>query len=343
MLSFKWYICTFLALLSATSSITATLEEKRIVPHIIFVDQCGNEKNSFRRIQAAIDSVPSNNKRWIQINIKRGVYREKVTIPSDKPYIYLKGAGKRHTVIVWNGHGSIDTSPTFDSQADHIVAKGIKFVNSYNSPPDGNPNPMERAVAARIQGDKSAFYKCGFFGLQDTLWDAGGRHYYKRCTIGGAVDFIFGAAQSLYEGCTISVDAGALKGSQGYITAQGRQNLGDTNGFVFKQCNIVGSGHAFLGRPWRNYARVLFYDTQMSDVVVPPGWYIWNSAGHEGQLTLSEYNSHGPGFKSEERVKWEKKLSEEEVKKLASISFIDREGSWINQALFTILDAQLTD
>ena len=55
-------------------------------------------------------------------------YREKVTIPSDKPYIYLKGAGKRHTVIVWNGHGSIDTSPTFDSQADHIVAKGIKFV-----------------------------------------------------------------------------------------------------------------------------------------------------------------------------------------------------------------------
>lgn len=60
-------------------------------------------------------------------------------------------------------------------------------------------------------------------------------------------------------------------------------------------------------------------------------------------MTLSEYKSQGPGAKSEERVKWEKKLSEEEVKKLASISFIDKEGSWINKALFTILDAQLTD
>ena len=81
----------------------------------------------------------------------------------------------------------------------YIIVTLFNVQNSYNSPPDANYNPMERAVAARIQGDKSAFYKCGFFGLQDTLWDAGGRHYYKRCTIGGAVDFIFGAAQSLYE------------------------------------------------------------------------------------------------------------------------------------------------
>lgn len=69
--------------------------------------------------------------------------------------------------------------------------------NSYNS--NTSHNPMRPALAAKIQGDKSAFYKCGFVGLQDTLWDVQGRHYFKYCTIQGAVDFIFGSGQSLYE------------------------------------------------------------------------------------------------------------------------------------------------
>lgn len=62
---------------------------------------------------------------------------------------------------------------------------------------------MEAAVAAMIFGDRSYFYDVGFFGLQDTLWDGQGRHYFKSCTIQGAVDFIFGTAQSLYEVVTM--------------------------------------------------------------------------------------------------------------------------------------------
>lgn len=71
--------------------------------------------------------------------------------------------------------------------------------NSYNYPPTGSGNPMRAAVAAMIEGDKSVFYRCEFVGLQDTLWDVQGRHYFKQCTIQGAVDFIFGSGQSLYE------------------------------------------------------------------------------------------------------------------------------------------------
>lgn len=55
----------------------------------------------------------------------------------------------------------------------------------------------------------------------------------------------------------------------------------ETNGFVFKDCNIVGNGKAFLGRPWREYARVLFYNTSMSKIVVPQGWDPWFSIGRE--------------------------------------------------------------
>jgi len=56
-----------------------------------------------------------------------------------------------------------------------------------------------------VSGDKTYFYSVGFFGFQDTLWDDQGRHYYKNCLIEGAVDFIFGAGQSLYEVIIVTV------------------------------------------------------------------------------------------------------------------------------------------
>jgi pectinesterase len=55
------------------------------------------------------------------------------------------------------------------------------------------------ALAAAIQGDKTAIFNCGFLGYQDTLFDGYGRHYYKNCYIQGEVDFIFGFAQTYYE------------------------------------------------------------------------------------------------------------------------------------------------
>lgn len=54
-------------------------------------------------------------------------------------------------------------------------------------------------MAALVMGDNTAFYRCGFKSWQDTLWDVQGHHYFKRCTINGAVDFIFGNGQSIYE------------------------------------------------------------------------------------------------------------------------------------------------
>ncbi|KAH6786782.1 Pectin lyase-like superfamily protein [Perilla frutescens var. hirtella] len=327
MVSYKWCVCTFfVALFSSISSITGE-DGEGVVSQTIIVDPSGS--GGFRTIQAAINSVPSNNQQWTTINIKQGVYKEQVLIPRDKPFIYLKGAGRKYTFIVWDGHESIDNA-TFASEADNTLARDITFSNSYNSK---NPNPIARAVAAKIKGDKSAFYGCAFLGVQDTLWDAQGRHYYKSCTIKGAVDFIFGAAQTHYESCNISVDTSTLNGkTAGYIAAQGRENGQDTNGFVFKGCNIDGNGTTYLGRGWRPYSRVLFYNTQMSDIIVPQGWDAWKAAGKESLLTLSEYNCSGPGANSSGRVAWEKKLSEGEVNQLTNISFIDNEG-WVKIAL----------
>ena len=75
----------------------------------------------------------------------------------------------------------------------------MKQQNNYNLPVLKSRNPRKQAVAAMIFGDRASFYGCRFYGVQDTLWDVEGRHYFKHCFIQGAVDFIFGAGQSIYE------------------------------------------------------------------------------------------------------------------------------------------------
>ena len=55
------------------------------------------------------------------------------------------------------------------------------------------------APAALLYADKASFYECGFVGIQDTLTDLVGRHFFDGCYIEGAIDFIWGYGQSLYQ------------------------------------------------------------------------------------------------------------------------------------------------
>ncbi len=59
--------------------------------------------------------------------------------------------------------------------------------------------PVGQALAVRVDDDRVAFKNCRFDGYQDTILDNRGRHYYDRCTVVGAVDFIFGGACSGYD------------------------------------------------------------------------------------------------------------------------------------------------
>lgn len=321
MLSFKFYISIILVL-----SINVACSNAQVV---INVDPSGY--GDFSTIQSAINSVPSNNKNWVFINIKEGVYKEQVKIPLDKPFINLRGENKAKTLVVWDAHMGIDASATFISQADNIVVRSITFMNSYNYPLGKNTAPIKQAPAAMIKGDKCAFYDCDFVGLQDTLWDVSGRHLFKFCTIQGAVDFIFGNGKSIYEGCTLSVVGESLDPLAGFITAQGRGSADEDSGFVFKDCQIIGSGKTFLGRPWRPYARVIFYNSYMSAIITPEGWSPWLS--QKDTVTFAESNCHGPGANSTGRVKWMKNLTQEELNFFINLSFIDDHG-WLRTIQF---------
>lgn len=266
--------------------------------------------------------------------------REKVTIPKEKCYILLQGEGQSTTEIYYDAsnNGTVDDlhllmrggsagayasgtfeSATFTVLADDFVARDIAFMNSHNGFDKRN---VSQAVAALVGGDRSAFYGCAFTGFQDTLCDYTGRHYFRDCFIKGAVDFIFGYSQSIYDGCTVVSNVPMSHSRQpGWVTAHGRIGASSPGGLVFKGGEIGGTGRQYLGRAWNEYATVVFYHVNMSGVVIPQGWDGSKNVGPD--TMFAEVGNTGPGSDMAMRVPWEKHLTYAEVKRFVDISFID--------------------
>ncbi|TVU21256.1 hypothetical protein EJB05_30882, partial [Eragrostis curvula] len=322
---FKMFLAIGVVVLASMTMLQGGCDAAGTVVRSIFVNQHGGA--DFKSIQAAVDSVPFGNDQWIRVHVAAGTYNEKVTIPQNKSFILLEGEGGYQTSIEWADHAVGDSgtanSPTFAVFATDFMARDITFKNTYTN---GASEQTAPAVAALVAGDRASFYRCGFVSVQDTLCDLDGRHYYEACRIEGATDFIFGNGQTIFRGCQITTAATPF--SPGFITAQGRSSGDDPSGFVFWDCTVGGVTPAYLGRAWRAYARVVFYRTDMSDVVVSQGWDAWNYKGSEGTLMMAEAECTGQGSNRTGRVPWSKTLTGDELAKFVDLSYVSADG-WL--------------
>nr|XP_043612253.1 probable pectinesterase 67 [Erigeron canadensis] len=296
------------------------LSSKIAAEKTIIVDV--NGQGNFISIQDAIDSIPNGDQDWVIIHVRKGIYREKVTIPRGKSHIVLMGSGRTKTSIVWSQSSENNyESSTFKVEASDFIGFGISFKNDA---PTGIANTSHnQSVAVYVGGDKVAFYSCGFYSTHNTLFDNKGRHYYDGCYIQGAIDVIFGRARSIFHECEIFVIADKRIEIQGSVTAHSRTSPNENTGFVFSNGRVYGIGHAFLGRPNGDHSRVIFANTYLSKTVTPQGWTDWNHHGSLQNLYHAEYNCQGPGSSTEGRAPWLKKLTEEEVAPFLSLDFID--------------------
>lgn len=127
-------------------------------------------------------------------------------------------------------------------------------------------------MALSAQADYLGFYGAGFYGYQDTLYAKSGLQYYSNCYVEGAVDYIFGDATAWFGECTIASNGG------GAITAMSRETSSETTWYVFDNCNVkAASGYSdtedvYLGRPWRVLARVMYQNSDLSNIINPKGW-----------------------------------------------------------------------
>lgn len=316
---------------SLRHSVFKAAKNKMFPSHTLTVDH-NPAYGDFTSIQSAIDSLPSINLLRVVIKVHAGTYTEKVSIPPLKSFITIQGAGADRTVVQWGDTAQtigargqpIGTfsSATFAVNSPYFIAKNITFKNTTPVPPAGAVG--KQAVAFRISADTAAFLGCKFLGAQDTLYDHFGRHYYKDCYIEGSVDFIFGNALSLFEGCHVH----AIAPVTGAVTAQGRSSLLEDTGFSFLKCKVTGSGALYLGRAWGPFSRVVFAFTYMDNIIIPKGWHNWGDPTREATVFYGQYKCTGPGASFAGRVSWARELTDAEAKPFISLSFIDG-SEWI--------------
>jgi pectinesterase len=267
----------------------------------------------FTTVQAAFNAVPDFRQNVTTIFVKRGVYKEKLTLATSKTKIRLVGEEVSATILTYDDFAAkknrfgeaIGTtgSSSFFIFADDFIAENITFENS--------AGPVGQAVAVRISGDKVQFINCRFLGFQDTLYAHGekSRQYYKDCYIEGTVDYIFGWSTAYFENCTIFTKKGGM-----YVTAASTLE-GTPHGFVFVNCKITGDApeHSiYLGRPWRPFAKTVFIDCQLDKLIKAEGWHNWNKPDAEKTSFYAELNSSGEGADKSARVTWSHQLSEGE-------------------------------
>lgn len=266
----------------------------------------------FRTIQQAVDSAKDGG---LTILIAPGVYKEKIAIT--EPNIVLVGLGQfpQDTVITF-GDSAKTTGSTFKSgtvtvTADGFEAENLSIINTWWDEHIA-PTDASQAVALQLSSDRAVVDRVRLVSGQDTLYAASlscrgdssapcdaSRELFNDCFIEGHVDYIFGDAKAVFNHCELH----SRQHPNVMITAQSKHFPEENSGYFLLHCKITGADDGnkiVLGRPWRAYATVTFFDTDMEQEIAPEGWSEWG--GRLQTATYREYDSHGHGVNGGHRV-----------------------------------------
>ena len=300
-------------------------------PDTLVVSRDGT--GEFRTIDEAIEVCRAFMDYTKVIYVKKGVYKEKLIIPSWLTNITICGEDRDNTIITWDDHanikmpvGGLDSEAavkgkpmgtfrtyTLKVQGSYITLKDITIEN--------NAAKLGQAVALHTEGDHILVQNCRLLGNQDTVYTGvgGTRVAFYDCYIEGTTDFIFGPSIAWFQNCEIHSKANS------YITAASTP-AGQKYGYVFYKCRLTADkdvDKVYLGRPWRPFAATIFMDCELGKHIRPEGWHNWNNAKNEETARYAEYGNKGEGASTKNRVKWSKQLSKKEA---AKVTLLDAFG-----------------
>ncbi|TVU34852.1 hypothetical protein EJB05_16706, partial [Eragrostis curvula] len=313
------------AILEAAGAVTAA-------DVVVAKDGSGN----FTTVKEAVDAAPDGGKSRYVIYVKKGVYKENIEVGRKKRELMIVGDGMDATVIT-GSRNKVDGSTTFNSATlavagDGIILQDLRIENT------AGPE-KHQAVALRVSADRAVVHRCRVDGYQDTLYAHSLRQFYRDTTVSGTVDFVFGDAAAVLQGCTLAARL-PMRGQRNAVTAQGREDPNQNTGTSVQACRVVpapdlvGADVAtFLGRPWKAYSRTVFMQSYLAEHIDAKGWLEWDGEfAFKMTLFYGEYQNEGPGAGTDGRVRWPgyHVITDRSVAMQFTVGQFIEGGNWLN-------------
>ena len=115
----------------------------------------------YRTIQEAVESVRAFMHYTVTLYIKKGLYKEKLVIPSWVKNVQFIGEDAERTIITYDDHANINKMGTFRTYTVKVEGSEITFKDLTI---ENNAAQLGQAVALHTEGDKLMFINCRFLG-----------------------------------------------------------------------------------------------------------------------------------------------------------------------------------
>ncbi|KAE8964593.1 hypothetical protein PR003_g29583 [Phytophthora rubi] len=284
----------------------------------VVVDATGAHPGSYKTVSEGVANVVNDTAEHTLFMFP-GVYREQVIVPKFNGPLVLQGytcntlSYADNQVTITNSMTQKDLPANATGSANQLVStmlfkskNGTKVYNLNVANPQVKIKSGGQAPAVFVNAANHGFYACNMTGYQDTLCANRGPQLYAKSYINGAVDFIFGLlSKSWFESCDLESIG------NGSITANGNGDSSNLSEYVINNARVFGhfnKSSAYLGRPWYPYARVVFQNSELGDVVSPKGWNQWNKGNDTANVYFKEFNNRGPGAGIGQRVQFSGQL-----------------------------------
>ena len=218
---------------------------------------------------------------------------DKVTIATDRQ----DGGDKGNRSKAWY-HVNAGAALEVQQGANDFYMENITIDNE-NWTLDHKAGPQ--ALCINADADRVAWNNMNIRSYQDDFYSHGvyNRYFWNNSRIEGSVDFIYGNGDIWFENITLDINRSA----GGYIVAPNHE-LETRWGYVFNNTKIVSSLYGescqvWLGRPWHNYPKTVFINSEM-DIKpyalywaeemggLPALWAVYNMTDKNGTTMTSE-------------------------------------------------------
>ncbi|KAI1373849.1 pectin lyase fold/virulence factor [Hypoxylon crocopeplum] len=340
------YAATAISTSSTSVSMTASATASASATGSTFTVAPSPTSGQFGSVSSAIAALPSDGLEYT-IYILAGTYEEQLSI-TRRGKVTLRGETSfandfsQNTVLIKFSDG-VSTSANQNEETpvinwkntngDGLALYNINFTNTYPQ------TSSTAALAADFYGKNMAAYGCAFKGFQDSLLVNQGVQVFSNSYIEGSVDFIWGYSKAYFHQCYIASNTPSA-----CITAQNRPSSTWAGGFVFDHSIITYTasygttyGSTYLGRPWSQYAVVVYMNSYLDQHIASAGWSIWQTSDtRTTNVLLGEYNNTGPGNWTSSRASFASQLTESQAAAYSLGTFIGS-TDWLDMTAYNLV------